>query len=281
MTLNAKQLGIIGGATTVVIILFMMPKGVVKKEENAQDRTTTQVVDSSKKEASLPDVESSHQAVGSETLSAIRTLKSRAAEAKAESKIKAINAVADKYREANLYDSAAIYLEEQAEKSSNTDLLTKAADAYYDAFSLAIKEDKRARLLVKTQELYERLVKANPSDLDLKAKSAMTYVEGPNPMQGIGILRDVLKENPNHELAIYQLGQLSIRSNQYEKALPRFEKLVSLFPKDAKYQYYLGISLKNLGKKEDARKALLTAKKLNTDPTAAPTIDDAIAELNK
>jgi len=105
----------------------------------------------------------------------------------------------------------------------------------------------------------------------------MTYVTTTNPMQGIAMLREVLEENPNHIKATENLGLLSIQSRQYDKAVVRFEKLVQLTPNDVSAHLYLGVSYKETGAKEKARKEL----EFVFDNATDPALKDAAKEYLK
>jgi Flp pilus assembly protein TadD len=79
----------------------------------------------------------------------------------------------------------------------------------------------------------------------------MTYVAGSEPMTGIMMLREVIEQEPENELAIYNLGILAITSGQLEKAIERFEKLKELDPENPEANFYLGYCLFELGRKEN------------------------------
>ena len=125
-------------------------------------------------------------------------------------------------------DSLAKYLEIKAIEKPSTENFLVSGDAYYEAFNFAVDQSKRNDLAAKAQEYYNRVLDENSSLLDVKSKLAMTYVAGSNPMQGIAMLREVLAEDPNNQLAIYNLGVLSITSGQLEKAIQHFEQLRKL-----------------------------------------------------
>ena len=47
-------------------------------------------------------------------------------------------------------------------------------------------------------------------------------------MQGILLIREVLKSEPENTFAIMSLGKLSIQSGQYDKAIERFRQVLDL-----------------------------------------------------
>ena len=85
-------------------------------------------------------------------------------------------------------------------------------------------------------------------------------------MQGIMLLREVLKQEPTNELALFNLGLLSMRSNQYERAIERFRQILVNNPTSRKAQFYLGVSLAEAGQKAEAKQVLAQVKMQEKDP---------------
>lgn len=65
--------------------------------------------------------------------------------------------------------------------------------------------------------------------LDEQVEKAVALInEGKQPpMAGIQMLRDVLAKKPSHPGALYNLGMMSMQSGQYDKAVERFDALLS------------------------------------------------------
>lgn len=163
------------------------------------------------------------------------------------------DSLAKAYKTVGKLDSLAKYIEVKAIEIPSHENIIFAGDGYYDAFNFAVDQTKRKFLAKKVQEYYNRVLKENSSLLNVKSKLAMTYAAGPNPMQGIMMLREVLEVDPNNELAIYNLGMLAITSGQWNKAIERFEKLKYLDPENPEAHFYLGYCLFELGKEESAK----------------------------
>ena len=128
---------------------------------------------------------------------------------------------------------------------------------------------------------YKKVLEINPTNLDAKTDLGICYVEGSStPMQGIMMLRDVVKENPEHENAQFNLGVLSIKSGQFEKAIERFEKVLTINPKRNEAQILLGESYMKTGNKEKALENLEKAKKQATDPQLIQEVSNLISQVN-
>lgn len=89
----------------------------------------------------------------------------------------------------------------------------------------------------------EEIVAENVT-LDSKIEQAVKIItEGTDaPMAGIKLLKEVIEEEPNNEKALYYLGNFSIQSGQYSKAIMRFEKLAEVNPSHYEARYLLGYS---------------------------------------
>ncbi len=279
--LNTKQIVLILAAVVAVGVLFVLPKGVVKKEaENsgkpAAEPTSVAATPSESKDANSDTL---HKVELSPTvIKQITELKTSASKGNNTEKGKALLALADLFKANTKYDSAAAYLEQRAGLLQTGSAFELAGETYYEAYSLAFDEAKRQGLLSKSQELLTKAFDLSKS-LSAKTKLALTYVESPTPMKGIGLLREVLAVEPKNELALYSLGTLSIRSQQYDKALARFEQLIAINPSDSRYYFYQAECLAALKKPTEAITAYKKASELNTDPTAKATIADRIADL--
>lgn len=72
-------------------------------------------------------------------------------------------------------------------------------------------------------------------------------------MKPIMLLREVNAAEPNNVDAIYYLGKLAIESQQFEKAIERFKKLVSLQPQNKENYAELSNIYSMMGNKEEAK----------------------------
>lgn len=195
----------------------------------------------------------------------------------AKSKVKSALQLSDFYADVRKFDSAAKYAEVVALLEPTEQHLLRAGDRYYDAFGFAADTKKSAGLGVKTREWYQKALDKNPNLLNAKANLAMTYVSTETPMQGIMLLREVLANDPTNEVALFNMGLLSMRSNQYEKAIDRFRQLLKVNANNYKARFYLGVSLAQTGKNKEALEELSVVKVQEKDPA----IQAAIAELEK
>jgi tetratricopeptide (TPR) repeat protein len=185
------------------------------------------------------------------------------------------------YKTVGKLDSVAKYTEIKALENPSIENFIIIGDGYYQAFNFAVDQTKKKFLAEKAQEYYNRVLEENSLMLDVKSKLAMTYVTGSNPMQGIIMLREVLEEDPNNELAIYNLGMLAITSSQWEKAIERFEKLKHLNPENPEAHFYLGYCLFELGKAEDSKPYFQKVLDLKISGDLVDASEEYLKKINK
>jgi len=183
------------------------------------------------------------------------------------------------YTKFHQYDSVAKYSEEIAVLQPTEKNLVSAADAYMQASDLVSANEKPA-YMDKSRAFYKKALDLNANNLDTKSKLAMTYVTTSNPMTGINLLKEVVKEDPRNETALFNLGYLSVQSGQYNKAVDRFKQLIEVNPEHASGTFYLGLSYLELGNKGKAKQYFEKAKGLDKDPEFQAIIESYLKESN-
>ena len=189
------------------------------------------------------------------------------------------DSIGDIFYASGKLDSAAYYYALPADRFSDIRQIEKAGNTYYEAFGFAMSPEKTAYLASKTREYLGRVLELDPSRLDLKTKIAMTHVSSSNPMMGITMLREILEENPTHELALFNMGILSMQSGQYKIAVERFETLVAHYPENIEGQFYLGISYFESKQNKKAKEQLELVKGLTNDPQILAGIDNYLDRI--
>lgn len=156
-----------------------------------------------------------------------------------------------------------------------------AAYRYFDAFSMNGDSMVQSIMVQKAIASYNNVLKYNPDNLDAKTDLGVCYVQGTaEPMKGIMLLREVVSKNPNHENAQFNLGVLSVKSKQYDKAIERFQKVLEIDPGRKEMYYMIGKTYMLLGNNE---KALATLEKLKKETTNLQLIEQTnslITQIN-
>ncbi|MBC8083129.1 MAG: tetratricopeptide repeat protein [Hymenobacter sp.] len=289
------QLILLAVALVLVAGLFLLPKVMVKPKEGkgelAQDAARTANRDNGAAAPSTTSVEEGgkpagatleqpHMAVAPAQRREISTLAAKyTAEREPIAKLRVAAELAAKYKAVEKFDSAGYFLELLAQARPGEQAWQRAADAYFEAFSFATTQERQKVLGAKCQELYGKVLKNNPENLDAKTNLGMAFMASDNPVQGVVLLREVLVANPRNEKAIYNLGLLSMQSNQYEKAVERFQELTKVNPENVNGQFYLGVALAQTGAANDAKAAFQKAKSLSADPSLTAAVDEQLQKL--
>lgn len=267
-------------AIALVGTLYSLPKTVVNTKDQGvvSEQNTGQTSDGAEAEQAADPVGShSNETLTPEQQQAIGPLRSSYLGATARGKAEAAIKLSETFGQFQKFDSAAFYAGEAVRLSPTVENHLRAGDRYYEAYGFATDEAKASKLGELTRSFYQKALDQNPELLSAKANMAMTYVNTPSPMQGIMLLREVLDADPTNELALFNLGILSMRSNQYTKAVERFQQILQSHPTNTKAQFYLGVCLVELGRNEEAAKVIADVKQKEQDPV----IQQAIGELEK
>ncbi|MFT6746373.1 MAG: tetratricopeptide (TPR) repeat protein [Glaciecola sp.] len=131
------------------------------------------------------------------------------------------------------------------------------------------------------------LKEESPSESNLsneeKIEKALKIMQGESgtPMEGIGLLKEVIADSPNHEQALFYLGDFSIKSGQFEKAISRFVKLTEVNPEAAQYWYMLAQAYELNKNSDKAVNAYQTFINFNTDSIIIEDVRQRIKTLKK
>lgn len=188
--------------------------------------------------------------------------------------------LAQQWDDVNQAAPAAFYYELIAQKEPSFSSWLKAGDKFTDAYQQTVDTIMQPSLVQKAINAYQQADKIQPNTPEVKTGLGIAYVTGtPNPMQGIQLLLDVVKNDPKNLKANLNLGLFSMKSGQYEKAVERFKTVISQAP-SAEAWFYLASSYENMGKKSDAVGAYLKTKEIAADPNMSQFVDRKVNELS-
>lgn len=172
------------------------------------------------------------------------------------------------------------YFEINAENNPDEKSWINVAYRYYDAFRMTDDSTIRKIFVEKAISSYQKVLSINPENLNAKTDLGLCYAEGTsNPMKGILLLREVVAKNPEHEMAQFNLGILSVKSGQYEKAIERFQKVLEINPSNKEARFLLGRTYSAVGKKDIALENLNMIKDSN-DPRFNEEVKNLINQIN-
>lgn len=175
--------------------------------------------------------------------------------------------------------AAAYYVEQAAMASSNAAKWKEAGDRYYSATRF-VKEEERPVLYNKAVECFEKTLELEPNNVEAKISLASCYVEGtPDPMKGIGMLREIEKTDSNNVNLQLSFAFFSEKSGQWDRAIARFKKVLKIEPKFIEAYLHLADAYEQKGDKAKAIESLEKYITLVDDVTIKTEIQNYIDKL--
>lgn len=223
--------------------------------------------------------EEQHTAPLSEAL--LKKIANLKAQFESKQDIASLNNLIEAFKEGNRLDSAGFFAEKFAVKNPTIPNWGRAAQLYFEAQTYSLSAQKGQAMGAKAREYFEKILSKDPNNLLVKSNLAMTYVDTPTPMKGITLLREVVEQDPTFVPALFDLGLLSIKSNQYGKAQERFAQILKLEPNNYKAELNLGYCLAQLDKEQEAAKHLTRVSKESKDPEEVKAAKELLAEMQK
>lgn len=119
--------------------------------------------------------------------------------------------------------------------------------------------------------------------VNVSIEIARQKIKSGQVMEGVTMLKTVLDSNENNVDVIWELGKLSMESNQFEKAQSRFIKFVSLTSGNDKASGLISLADAYFlnGQVDKAIAPLLEAKKHTEEQSILIEIDERIGIINK
>lgn len=277
--MNKQIFVIILVAIGLSAFLYSRPKFVVKSEAAANRDKPTTAQNSSEAQTSKSDNEDHAIQLPEKQRSQVEGLKNQLKQANGKQKQGIYEQLALVFASVNAADSAAFYFEQIALMAPSVENWIRTGDAYFQAYSLALKPQNIERLTKKTQDAYGKVLVIKPNDLHARTNLAMTYVTSASPMQAISMLRQVIEDAPDYEPALLNLGALSLQSRQFDKAASRFQQVLSKNPENINAQMGLAYSYIELEKIQDAKKLLENVLKKDLDPNLRQEVTNTLQSL--
>ena len=277
---SAKQIAVMALAGLLIIALFSLNIKGLQKEEAS--KPTTAAKEQAVVALSLEQVsQSAKQTINASLAAEITSLETALKNADEQSKLALYKQLAQKWDDVNMATPSAFYKELVAQTESTYENWVVAGDQLTTAYQTTQDSTSQPALVQKAITAYQAALKLNPASLDAKTGLGTAYVSGtPNPMQGITLLLDVVKQDPKNIKANTNLGLFAMRSGQFDKAVTRFKTVIEQKP-DPEAWFYLATSYENLGQNKDAILAYEKSKELAANPGLSDFVDQKIQALKK
>ncbi|MGF7041176.1 tetratricopeptide repeat protein [Mucilaginibacter lappiensis] len=280
--MNKKQ--IVVGVVVIAIMgyLYSLPvKGLIKPKEAKTDKTN--VMSANRKAATAVTVDMvsapAKAAIGAALTAKINDLEGQLKNASGADGQKLQKQLASQWDDVNQPAPAAFYYQALARKENKLEDWLNAGNRFNDAYKLTQDTLTQPAFVTNAVEAFQSALKLKPESLEGKTGLGVAYVNGgASPMQGIALLLEVVKKEPNNWNANLNLGMFAMKSGQYEKAVGRFKTLIAQ-KQELEPTFYLAESYKQLGMKKEAIDAYQKCKEMMPDPVFGQRIDEYIKEL--
>lgn len=175
----------------------------------------------------------------------------------------------------------AYYTAEAARLENSEKSLSFAARLFLDV--LSGEEDQRVKHWEAEQakDLFERSLKLNPENDSAKVGLGATILYGAlgSPMEGIGMIREVVTKDSANAFAQQTLGEASLLSGQLDKAVERFKTVNRLQPANLQAILLLADTYERMSQKEEAIRWYQKSLSLSTNPEMKKEIEKRVSDL--
>jgi tetratricopeptide (TPR) repeat protein len=265
--LSKSKLIIIGVVSLLSVWLFA--KGYKSKTKTVQ---STVVTSQSATFDIVKYIDGQHEQAGSEVAATSKQLQEAADKQSIQELVKLWDTIAPLV--------AAHYFSSYAEMESTENNWYVLGTKYLNISTLEFDSLTAKYALAQAKSAFSKALDINPANLAAKTGLATATIElDGEVMKGVTMLREVLEADSNQAQAIYTLGVLSMRSEQYDKAIQRFEKLTRLQPFNAENYFYLAEAYARYGDVKSAMASYEKCKTLLNDKEAKKEIDKIIQQL--
>ena len=222
-TISKTQIGLLITAVVLFVLLFLAPKTHTGKlETKVKEKETTEV-------ASLETfITMATKSLKLEEKVIYDDLVNKAKASKVDTAFIPVVEFWDKQKRP---DFAAYFVEQIAERSQTSLAYNKAGDRYYYSVRFTKDENEIPTLYQSAMRCYQKAVDKDAKNVDAKIQLAACFVEeGKDPMKGIGMLREVEKTDSNNVKLQLTFAFFSVKSQQWDKAIKRFNKVLEIDP---------------------------------------------------
>ena len=151
-------------------------------------------------------------------------IKAQIAGAQGEEKRAAQRRLINLYIGAGRSGLAALEQEQVARQEGTVEAWTTTGNLFY-GWMQNMEGPRRAAAAEHAIEAYQRVLKEEPNNLDVRTDLATAYLETNNPMRGVQEIKRVLDQNPDHLQGRFNYGIMLTMIGRVEKAIQQFERV--------------------------------------------------------
>lgn len=185
---------------------------------------------------------------------------------------------------ARIFEPYAWYEAEAARLENSEKSLTFAAHLILENLRNEENDQLKRWKALQAKDLFERSLRINDKNDSTIVGLGACYIFGniaDNPMEGILKVRQVVERDSTNIFAQMVLGQGSLLSGQYDRAIGRFEKVLALQPVNLEAILLMAEVFERKEDKDNALKWYSKALPLALNPAMKSALEKRINELKK
>ena len=182
----------------------------------------------------------------------------------------------------NRPDISAVFSKKKAESTGLAKDWNYSGQRFYFAVRFSREPSKQELLYTAARECFEKTLMIEPDNINAKIDLASCLVEGSRePMKGIAILREIEKKDSNNVRLQLSFGFFSAKSQQWDRAIKRFKKVLALDSGYIEAHLHLADAYEQSGKLPECINELERFVRKTSDPMAKTTIEEYINKLKE
>jgi len=223
----SRQVGIIVGAGVLLVVALFLVTAVSKTRPVAPPAQAAQTTPAGVEPGTLPPL--APQIAGQ-----AEALEAEIAPLSGEARIAKQLELIALFLDAGRLDRAALEQQKIAQATERPDDWKRAGDLFYDWMD-PLQGAEKAQVAVQVIDAYERVLAADPDNIDVRTDLATAYLSSNNPMQGVAEIKRVLAIDPNHLHARFNYGIMLAMIGRSELAIEQFEHVKGLVDETSSY----------------------------------------------
>ena len=268
MSSKTTKVLLISGALVLFVLLFIAPKIAAPSEEGKA---------ASPEKASISETATLDVYLNLAIKSLDPALKQQLDQLSATQQHDSTAAFWDRLRRPDL---ASFYMEQKAKKENKAAAWFKAGNRYYYAVQFSKDKTEIPALYQCAMRCFNKGLALEPDNTDARIMLASCYVEGSSdPMEGISRLRQIEKKDSNNVKLQLTFAFFSVKSGQLDKAITRFNKVLSVDSTYIEAYLHLADAYEQMGETEQTIKALEAYAARTPELTARNEINKYIQQL--
>lgn len=192
--------------------------------------------------------------------------------------------IVEAYSQAGRLDLAAVYASFYASEVPSSLNFIVAGALFRNASQMpAPSEDSLLfrRLSNEAIKHDESALELDPKNEDAMLELGLAMVESRipgNSMQGIFKIREITEINPRNVEALFTLGQFSMDTGQFDKAVNRFQQILEIEPENARAKYFLALAYQRLGNSAEFKRLMSEVAMQMSDANYSQMAKAALSE---